>query len=164
MTDPISHHGPVRYEPVAVSAETTVAAEFVPGSASDTAYQLEAASRSALLGQLQEQGYAYLPITTEGQLVANPRDQLRTSSPLGWDTRPWTTCWWNPERGSQRVGTRATNGIRPAGGENERTWKAAVAQTPRRSSCPPHAAWASRATSASAPPRSAVTPPIPTTW
>ena len=47
MTDPISHHGPVRYEPVAVSAETTVAAEFVPGSASDTAYQLEAALAKA---------------------------------------------------------------------------------------------------------------------
>ena len=47
MTDLTTPTGPVRYEPVAVSAESTVVAEFVPGPASDTAYQLEAALAKA---------------------------------------------------------------------------------------------------------------------
>ena len=49
MTDLTTPTGPVRYEPVAVSAESTVVAEFVPGPASDTAYQSEADLEEALL-------------------------------------------------------------------------------------------------------------------
>jgi type I restriction enzyme R subunit len=32
----------MRYEPIAVSAESTVVAEFIPDAASETAYQSEA--------------------------------------------------------------------------------------------------------------------------
>ena len=89
MTDPTSHTGPVRYEPVAISAESTVVAEFVPGPASDTAYQSEAGLEKAFLGQLQEQAYAYLPITTESQLVANLRDQLETLNGMRFSDAEW---------------------------------------------------------------------------
>ena len=89
MTDLTTPTGPVRYEPVAVSAESTVVAEFVPGPASDTAYQSEADLEEALLRQLQEQAYAYLPITTEGQLVANLRLQLEALNGIRFSNAEW---------------------------------------------------------------------------
>jgi type I restriction enzyme R subunit len=89
VTDPTSHTGPVRYEPVAISAESTVVAEFVPGPASDTAYQSEAGLEKAFLGQLQEQAYDYLPITTEAQLVANLRSQLEALNGITFSDTEW---------------------------------------------------------------------------
>jgi type I restriction enzyme R subunit len=79
------------YAPIAMSAESTVVAEFVPGPASDTAYQSEADLEEALLRQLQEQAYAYLPITTEGQLVANLRLQLEALNGIRFSDTEWRT-------------------------------------------------------------------------
>ncbi len=89
MSDQIRHTRPVRYEPVAVSADSTVVAEFVPDPASATAYQSEADLEKALVGQLKEQAYAYLPITTEGQLIANLRDQLEALNGIRFSDAEW---------------------------------------------------------------------------
>ena len=64
------------YAPIAMSAESTVVAEFFPDEASGAAYQSESDLEKALLTQLQAQAYDYLPITTEADLVANLRAQL----------------------------------------------------------------------------------------
>jgi len=53
-----------RYEPIVLSDEHTVVAEFKPEGSRvrETAYQSEAELEKAFIQQLQMQAYAYLPI------------------------------------------------------------------------------------------------------
>ena len=69
---------PHRYEPIALSNESTVVAEFLPDATSvrDAGYQSEAALEKALIQQLQLQAYDYLALTSEAELNANLRRQL----------------------------------------------------------------------------------------
>ncbi len=87
-----------RYEPIALSSESTVVAEFLPEflGVRETAYQSEAELEKALIRQLQVQAYEYLPITSEAELVANLRRQLErlnktTFSDAEWE-RFFSTC------------------------------------------------------------------------
>jgi type I restriction enzyme R subunit len=90
MTDIPTHaSGPVKYDTVAVSSETTVVAEWFPEAGGDTAYQSEAALEGELIRLLQEQAYAYLPITTEAQLVANLREQLEALNGIRFSDAEW---------------------------------------------------------------------------
>lgn len=69
---------PFRYEPIALSNESTVVAEFQPDALGvrEAAYQSEAELEKEFIKQLQVQAYEYLPITSEAELVANLRRQL----------------------------------------------------------------------------------------
>jgi type I restriction enzyme R subunit len=69
--------GPVRYDPIAVSAESTVVAEYLAETAEETAYQSEAALEREFICLLQSQAYEYLPLTSEAQLVATLRTHHR---------------------------------------------------------------------------------------
>ena len=85
-----------RYEPIAISSESTVVAEFEPAPTDATSYQSEAELEKAFIAMLGEQAYEYLPITTEAGLVANLRTQLEslnavTFSDDEWD-RFYTSC------------------------------------------------------------------------
>ena len=66
---------PRKYEPIAVSAESTVVAEYIPDAHHTTAYQSEADLEREMIRLLESQAYEYLPITSESQLVANLRAQ-----------------------------------------------------------------------------------------
>ncbi|MHB8657464.1 MAG: type I restriction endonuclease subunit R [Solirubrobacteraceae bacterium] len=78
-----------RYEPIAVSSESTVVAEFVTDSASETAYQSEADLEREFVKLLQGQAYDYLPITSEAQLVANLGTQLETLNGISFSDAEW---------------------------------------------------------------------------
>lgn len=65
-----------RYEPIALSNESTVVAEFLPDGVRRPPYQSEAELEKAFIKQLQLQAYGYLPITSEADLIANLRLQL----------------------------------------------------------------------------------------
>ena len=78
-----------RYEPIAVSAESTVVAEFVPDAATATAYQSEAELEQTFLELLQAQAYAYLPITSEADLIANLRTQLEALNAMTFSDTEW---------------------------------------------------------------------------
>ncbi len=85
-----------RIEPVALSDESTVVAEFVAEGAREAGYQSEAELEKAFITQLRMQAYEYLPITSEAGLVANLRRQLEklnkiTFSDAEWE-RVFTTC------------------------------------------------------------------------
>ena len=67
---------PYRIEPIALSNESTVVAEFLFEGVRETAYQSEAELEKAFIQQLQVQAYAYLPITSEIKLLSNLRSQL----------------------------------------------------------------------------------------
>lgn len=78
-----------RYEPIAVSAESTVVAQFVPDDAGATAYQSEADLEREFVRLLQGQAYEYLPITAEAQLIANLRTQLEALNRIAFSDAEW---------------------------------------------------------------------------
>ncbi|WP_434615650.1 type I restriction endonuclease subunit R [Arthrobacter sp. A5] len=80
-----------KYDPIAVSSESTVVAEYIPDSPIDAAYQSEADLEREFIKLLQSQAYEYLPVTSEPQLITNLRAQLEvlnrtTFSDSEWDT------------------------------------------------------------------------------
>lgn len=81
---------PLRYEPIAVSAESTVVAEFVPEASTISAYQSEAQLEAGFIAQLQTQAYEYLPVSSEAQLVANLRAQLEMLNGLEFTDAEWS--------------------------------------------------------------------------
>ncbi|TDD66358.1 type I restriction endonuclease subunit R [Jiangella aurantiaca] len=78
-----------QYDPIAVSSESTVVAEFVPDVATATAYQSEAELEKEFIKLLQGQAYEYLPITSEQQLVANLRAQLELLNGISFSDSEW---------------------------------------------------------------------------
>ncbi|TFD75448.1 type I restriction endonuclease subunit R [Cryobacterium sp. Sr8] len=81
---------PRKYEPIAVSAESTVVAEYVPDAHAVSAYQSEAALEQELIRLLESQAYEYFPITSEAQLVANLRTQLEVLNHITFSDAEWT--------------------------------------------------------------------------
>lgn len=78
-----------KYEPIAVSNESTVVAEYIPDTNTDTAYQSEAELESEFIRLLQAQAYQYLPITTEQELIDNLRTQLETLNNITFTDAEW---------------------------------------------------------------------------
>jgi type I restriction enzyme R subunit len=79
----------VRYDPIAVSAESTVVAEFVPDAKTATEYQSEVQLERELIKILQSQEYEYLNITTEQDLIANLRTQLEALNGITFSDTEW---------------------------------------------------------------------------
>ncbi len=81
---------PHRYEPIAVSNESTVVAEFVrPNEVREERYQSEAALERDFIECLQAQAYEYLRIGSEADLVANLRRQLEALNKITFSDREW---------------------------------------------------------------------------
>ncbi|MGK2851051.1 MAG: type I restriction endonuclease subunit R [Candidatus Limnocylindrales bacterium] len=85
----MSEATPIRYEPIAISAESTVVAEFVPDPSGVDAYQSEAALEAEFIRLLKGQAYEYLPITAESDLVANLRHQLEVLNDVKFSDAEW---------------------------------------------------------------------------
>jgi len=78
-----------RFEPIALSSESTVVAEFEADPAEATRYQSEGELEAELVRLLQEQAYEYLPITSEADLVANLRTQLEALNHITFSDDEW---------------------------------------------------------------------------
>ena len=80
-----------RYEPIALSGESTVVAEFLPDpqDAAATGYQSEAELERALIRQLQAQAYERLPITSEADLITHLRRQLERLNKVTLSDAEW---------------------------------------------------------------------------
>jgi type I restriction enzyme R subunit len=85
VTDAPAH----RYEPIAVSSESTVVAEFVSDASADAGYQSEADLERAFIALLQEQAYEYLPVTSEALLFDNLRTQLEVLNGITFSDVEW---------------------------------------------------------------------------
>ena len=88
---------PHRYEPIALSSESTVVAEFVPDpGVREAGYQSEAALERDFIAQLQKQAYDYLPLTSEAALIANLRSKLEALNKIAFSDAEWqrffSTC------------------------------------------------------------------------
>jgi type I restriction enzyme R subunit len=81
--------GGTRYDPIAVSAESTVVAEYFPDAAEETAYQSEAALEREFIRLLHSQAYEYLPLTSEADLIANLRIQLEALNNIAFSDAEW---------------------------------------------------------------------------
>jgi type I restriction enzyme R subunit len=79
----------VNYQTVAVSAESTVVAEYVADTTGAAAYQSEAELEAEFIRILQSQAYEYLPITTEVELIANLRAQLEALNGISFSDAEW---------------------------------------------------------------------------
>jgi type I restriction enzyme R subunit len=80
---------PRKYDPIAISNESTVVAEYTPDTKAEAAYQSEADLERGLIRLLQSQAYEYLPITSETQLVANLRTQLEALNGISFSDQEW---------------------------------------------------------------------------
>lgn len=77
------------YNVVAASNESTVVTEYEPQSKRSDAYQSEAALEQAFIRMLEEQGYAYLPIHENADLVVNLRRQLELLNNYTFTDKEW---------------------------------------------------------------------------
>lgn len=80
---------PRKYDPIAVSSESTVVAEYEADPASESAYQSESQLEQELIRLLESQAYDYLPITTQSQLEDNLRKQLEIVNRMEFSDAEW---------------------------------------------------------------------------
>ncbi len=78
-----------RYEPIAMSSESTVVAEFVADPAQASSYQSEADLERAFIELLREQAYEVLAIASEADLIANLRTQLEALNDITFSDAEW---------------------------------------------------------------------------
>ena len=77
------------YNIVLSTNESTVVAKYEPQTERSDAYQSEAALEAALIKMLGEQGYEYVPIHNEEDLIANLRRQLEALNHYQFTDDEW---------------------------------------------------------------------------
>lgn len=78
-----------RFEPIAISGESTVVAEFTPDPSTADAYQSEAALEREFIRLLQGQAYEYVTIRSEAEMLANLRVQLEALNAVTFTDGEW---------------------------------------------------------------------------
>ena len=78
-----------KFDPIAISSESTVVAEYITEPAKADAYQSESALEREVLRLLGGQAYDYLPITSEAELVANLRVQIEKVNRMTFSDAEW---------------------------------------------------------------------------
>ena len=74
---------------VAATSENTVVTEYEPVKARSNSYQSEAELEKEFIRMLTEQGYEYLPIHTEKDLICNLRNQLERLNAYRFSDSEW---------------------------------------------------------------------------
>ena len=74
---------------VSENPESTVVSEFQPDGVRESFYQSEAQLEQAFIERLQNQGYEYLNITSETDLIANLRRQLESLNHIRFTDEEW---------------------------------------------------------------------------
>jgi type I restriction enzyme R subunit len=78
-----------KYNLLAENSESTVVAEFTPAYRTETSYQSEAELEKAFIKQLVEQGYEYLAIKNEQDLIINLRKKLEELNQMTFTDNEW---------------------------------------------------------------------------
>lgn len=78
-----------KYEPIAVTSESTVVAEYQADERKNEAYQSEAQLETAFIKLLEGQAYDYLPVTKEENLRQNLREQLELLNKIEFSDTEW---------------------------------------------------------------------------
>jgi type I restriction enzyme R subunit len=85
----VSEAPATRFEPIAISGESTVVAEFTPDPSTADAYQSEAALEREFIRLLQGQAYEYVTIRSEAEMLANLRVQLEALNAVTFTDAEW---------------------------------------------------------------------------
>lgn len=83
------------YNIVAESPECTVVSEYCPDYTRNTVYQSEAAMEKYFIEMLKEQGYEYLPIHCEADMIANLRIRLQKLNNYTFSDSEWNEFFNN---------------------------------------------------------------------
>jgi type I restriction enzyme R subunit len=78
-----------KFEPIAVTSESTVVAEYEQADRKSSAYQSEAQLEEAFIALLKDQAYEFLPVTTEVDLISNLRRQLEALNKIEFTDTEW---------------------------------------------------------------------------
>ena len=78
-----------KFDPIAISAESTVVAEYIPEPSDSTGYQSEAELESQFIELLESQAYERLTLTSEADLIANLRTQLEALNHVTFSDAEW---------------------------------------------------------------------------
>lgn len=89
MTTETSPSSSFRYDPIVVSSESTVVAEFVPDAVRRIDHQSEAQLEEDFIKQLESQAYERLTITESAGLVTNLRAQLERLNDIQFSDSEW---------------------------------------------------------------------------
>ena len=77
------------YNIIAETNESTVVSEYTPLHGKRSGYQSEAELEKHFIGQLTEQGYEYMPIKDDDELVLNLRSQLEKLNRMKFSDAEW---------------------------------------------------------------------------
>ena len=80
---------------VAETSENTVVTEYEPVKKRSDSYQSEAELEQEFIRMLSEQGYEYLPIHTESDLIANLRKKLEEVNNYEFSDTEWDDFFKN---------------------------------------------------------------------
>ncbi|MFA7056647.1 MAG: type I restriction endonuclease subunit R [Candidatus Cloacimonadales bacterium] len=83
------------YKPIAISEESTVVAEYISDYSRETAYQSENMLEKEMIDLLVQQGYEYLKIKSEADLIANLRKQLDKLNNILFTDEEWKNFFDN---------------------------------------------------------------------
>ena len=102
------------YNTVAQTSESTVVAEYRPIRSKSSAYQSEADLEREFIKQLQAQGYEYLKIKSDADLVANLRKKLEELNQYKFSDDEWERFYKqelaNANQGiEEKTGTKVPN-------------------------------------------------------
>ena len=145
--------GPVQYEPIALSSESTVVAKFIAEPSAESGYQSEADLERSLIEILKEQAYEHLRIGSEADLIANLRAQLEALNARN-STGPSISAMSGTRRSRVRWQIRrrwSGSASPPVSGVGKKPGASALMRSPRAPHCsarcrvtvisPPLAAW-----------------------
>ena len=79
----------MNYNIIAETNESTVVAEYVPQSTRSDSFQSEAALEKEFIRLLTEQGYEYLALHSEGELIQNLKRQLELLNNYTFSDDEW---------------------------------------------------------------------------
>ena len=77
------------YNIIAETNEATVVSEYIPPERRKRSYQSEAELEKNFIEDLQEQGYEYLTIKTEDDLVENLKKQIEKLNHITFSETEW---------------------------------------------------------------------------
>lgn len=83
------------YNIIAATAESTVVSEYIPEPRKSDAYQSEAALEKEFIRLLQGQGYEYIQVRSEAELIQNLRRQLEALNRMTFTEEEWNRFFKN---------------------------------------------------------------------
>ena len=83
------------YNIIATTAESTVVSEYIPELRKSDAYQSEAALEKEFIRLLQGQGYEYIQVRSEAELIQNLRRQLEALNRMTFTEEEWKRFFKN---------------------------------------------------------------------